>query len=319
MKKLSILIPAYNVENYIEECVNSVLDLDTNYEIIIINDGSTDNTLKILNKYKKYEYIKIINQNNMRISRTRNNLLKEAKGKYIFFLDSDDFINKENFKELLKKVNNQDLVLFNYNIYNNLTNETNSNIFQKEFEKMSNDKEEFFKIISKRNDLYLWTFLIKRELINKEKIDFLPYLFEDLQFLINVIYYSKTLEFINLDIVNYRINRDNQVTTIHSYDNISHRIIMSDLTIKQVKNYKLSKKIKKLLFSRIANIYYSAIPLIKDKSIEEQELLIDLINRYKYILKYSSNKTFILRVFMKINKNLAYSLSNYVVKKFKLY
>ena len=61
MKKLSILIPAYNVENYIEECVNSVLDLDTNYEIIIINDGSTDNTLKILNKYKKYEYIKIIN------------------------------------------------------------------------------------------------------------------------------------------------------------------------------------------------------------------------------------------------------------------
>ena len=52
MKKLSILIPAYNVENYIEECVNSVLDLDTNYEIIIINDGSTDNTLKILNKYK---------------------------------------------------------------------------------------------------------------------------------------------------------------------------------------------------------------------------------------------------------------------------
>ena len=172
MKKLSILIPAYNVENYIEECVNSVLDLDTNYEIIIINDGSTDNTLKILNKYKKYEYIKIINQKNMGISRTRNNLLKEAKGKYIFFLDSDDFINKEKLKELLKKLNNQDLVLFNYNIYNNLTKETNSNIFQKEFEKMSDDKEEFFKIISKRNDLYLWTFLIKRELINKEKIDF---------------------------------------------------------------------------------------------------------------------------------------------------
>ena len=104
MKKLSILIPAYNVENYIEECVNSVLDLDTNYEIIIINDGSTDNTLKILNKYKKYEYIKIINQKNMGISRTRNNLLKEAKGKYIFFLDSDDFINKEKFKELLKNI-----------------------------------------------------------------------------------------------------------------------------------------------------------------------------------------------------------------------
>ena len=319
MKKLSILIPAYNVENYIEECVNSVLDLDTNYEIIIINDGSTDNTLKILNKYKKYEYIKIINQKNMGISHTRNNLLKEAKGKYIFFLDSDDFINKEKLKELLKKLNNQDLVLFNYNIYNNLTKETNSNIFQKEFEKMSDDKEEFFKIISKRNDLYLWTFLIKRELITKSNINFLPYLFEDLQFLINVIYYSKTIEFINLDIVNYRINRENQVTKVHSYENISHRIIMSDLTIKQVKKYNLSNKLKTLLFKRIANIYYSAIPLINDKTKEEQELLKDLIDNYNYILKYSSKKTLILKILMKINKKFTYISSNTFLKLFKLY
>lgn len=104
MKKLSILIPAYNVESYIEECVNSVLDLDTNYEIIIINDGSTDNTLKILNKYKKYEYIKIINQKNMGISRTRNNLLKEAKGKYIFFSILMILLTKKNLKNYLKKL-----------------------------------------------------------------------------------------------------------------------------------------------------------------------------------------------------------------------
>ena len=319
MKNLSILVPAYNVENYIEECIDSLLDLDTNYEIIIINDGSTDNTKQILQKYKKIKYIKIINQENMGIAHTRNNLLKNATGKYIFFIDSDDYINKEKFNELLKKVNNQDLILFNYNIFNNNNKKVKKNIFNENFINIKKNKDFFFKLISKRNDLYLWTFLIKRELITKTNIDFLPYLFEDLQFLINVIYYSKTIEFINLDIVNYRINRENQVTKVHSYENISHRIIMSDLTIKQVKKYNLSNKLKILLFKRIANIYYSAIPLINDKTKEEQELLKNLIDNYNYILKYSSKKTLILKILMKINKKFTYISSNTFLKLFKLY
>ena len=319
MKNLSILVPAYNVENYIEECIDSLLDLDTNYEIIIINDGSTDNTKQILKKYKKIKYIKIINQENMGIAHTRNNLLKNATGKYIFFIDSDDYINKEKFNELLKKVNNQDLILFNYNIFNNNNKKVKKNIFNENFINIKKNKDLFFKLISKRNDLYLWTFLIKRELITKSNINFLPYLFEDLQFLINVIYYSKTIEFINLDIVNYRINRENQVTKVHSYENISHRIIMSDLTIKQVKKYNLSNKLKILLFKRIANIYYSAIPLINDKTKEEQELLKDLIDNYNYILKYSSKKTLILKILMKINKKFTYISSNTFLKLFKLY
>lgn len=319
MKNLSILVPAYNVENYIEECIDSLLDLDTNYEIIIINDGSTDNTKQILQKYKKIKYIKIINQENMGIAHTRNNLLKNATGKYIFFIDSDDYINKEKFNELLKKVNNQDLILFNYNIFNNNNKKVKKNIFNENFINIKKNKDFFFKLISKRNDLYLWTFLIKRELITKSNINFLPYLFEDLQFLINVIYYSKTIEFINLDIVNYRINRENQVTKVHSYENISHRIIMSDLTIKQVKKYNLSNKLKTLLFKRISNIYYSAIPLINDKTKEEQELLKDLIDNYNYILKYSSKKTLILKILMKINKKFTYISSNTFLKLFKLY
>ena len=319
MKNLSILVPAYNVENYIEECIDSLLDLDTNYEIIIINDGSTDNTKQILQKYKKIKYIKIINQENMGIAHTRNNLLKNATGKYIFFIDSDDYINKEKFNELLKKVNNQDLILFNYNIFNNNNKKVKKNIFNEDFINIKKNKDLFFKLISKRNDLYLWTFLIKRELITKSNINFLPYLFEDLQFLINVIYYSKTIEFINLDIVNYRINRENQVTKVHSYENISHRIIMSDLTIKQVKKYNLSNKLKILLFKRIANIYYSAIPLINDKTKEEQELLKNLIDNYNYILKYSSKKTLILKILMKINKKFTYISSNTFLKLFKLY
>lgn len=143
MKNLSILVPAYNVENYIEECIDSLLDLDTNYEIIIINDGSTDNTKQILQKYKKIKYIKIINQENMGIAHTRNNLLKNATGKYIFFIDSDDYINKEKFNELLKKVNNQDLILFNYNIFNNNNKKVKKNIFNEDFINIKKNKDLF--------------------------------------------------------------------------------------------------------------------------------------------------------------------------------
>ena len=141
----------------------------------------------------------------------------------------------------------------------------------------------------------------------------------DLEFLLKIIYHANTIEFIDLNIVNYRINRDNQITKIHSYENISHRIIMSDIVIKQVQTYNLPKNIKEKLYSRIANIFYSAIPLIKTKNKEEQELLMDLIDNYSYILKYASIKTIILKILMKINKNFTYNSSNYFLKLFKLY
>lgn len=317
MKKLSILIPAYNVENYIEECINSVLDLNINYEIIIINDGSTDNTKKILKQYKTYNYIKIINQDNMGISITRNNLLKEAKGQYIFFLDSDDYINKEKFKELIKKVNNQDLIMFNYNIFNN--KKIKKNRFKNKYQYINKDKDKLYKLISRRNDLYLWTFLIKRDLILKKDIKFFPHLFEDLKFLLEIIYYSEKIEFINLDVINYRVNRKNQLTKIHSYQSISDRIIMSDLTIKQIEKFKINSKLKKKLYARVANLYYSAIPLINRKSNEEKELLIKLVNEYSYILKYTSYKTFLLHNLLKINKKASLNISCYIVKTFKLY
>lgn len=91
--KISIIIPVYNVEKYIEECLISVLNQTMKeIEIICINDGSTDNSLKILNNYKnKNENIRIVNQENSGLSNARNVGLSLAKGEYIFFLDSDDF------------------------------------------------------------------------------------------------------------------------------------------------------------------------------------------------------------------------------------
>ncbi|WP_290033374.1 glycosyltransferase family 2 protein [Ligilactobacillus cholophilus] len=91
---LMIVIPAYNCENSIEKCIDSVIDQKTTYKIetVIVNDGSTDNTAKILEKYQNKDNIRIITQSNQGFSGARNTALQNITGKYIFFLDSDDYI-----------------------------------------------------------------------------------------------------------------------------------------------------------------------------------------------------------------------------------
>lgn len=100
---ISIIIPAYNAASYIEDCINSVISqTKKELEIIIINDGSTDNTLEIVKKYKD-KRIKLFTTKNNGIGKTRNMGLKKAQGKYIFFLDSDDYIAKNAMENLYKK------------------------------------------------------------------------------------------------------------------------------------------------------------------------------------------------------------------------
>ena len=100
--KLSVIIPVYNVEQYLPKCLASVVQQTLkDIEIICVNDGSTDNCLKILEEFKsKDNRIKIINKENAGLGNARNTGLEEAKGEYISFIDSDDYID-ENFFELL--------------------------------------------------------------------------------------------------------------------------------------------------------------------------------------------------------------------------
>lgn len=92
--KLSVIIPVYNVEKYIEECLDSVVKQSVdNVEVICVNDGSTDNSLKVLQEYeKKYNYIYVYSKENGGLSSARNYGIEKATGDYIFFLDSDDML-----------------------------------------------------------------------------------------------------------------------------------------------------------------------------------------------------------------------------------
>lgn len=115
MPKFSIIVPVYNVEEYLEKCLESIFrQTNQDFEVICVNDGSTDKSLDILNKYK--DDIIIINQENLGLSDARNNGVSKAKGKYILFVDSDDYIDKE-LLQILDQVtkNNPDLVRFGIN------------------------------------------------------------------------------------------------------------------------------------------------------------------------------------------------------------
>lgn len=94
--KLSIIVPMYNVEQYIEKCLKSLLNQDLSrddYEILIINDGSKDRSKHIVNEYmKNNKNIRMINQKNGGQSKARNTGIDNAKGEYLFFVDSDDYI-----------------------------------------------------------------------------------------------------------------------------------------------------------------------------------------------------------------------------------
>lgn len=113
---ISIIIPVYNVEAYLEECLDSVLKQTyENMEIITINDGSNDKSLKILEEYSlQHNNITVISQKNSGQSVARNNGIKIAKGKYLYFLDADDFILPDTFEHLINKMekNNLDLIRF---------------------------------------------------------------------------------------------------------------------------------------------------------------------------------------------------------------
>lgn len=116
---VSVIIPVFNAEKEIERCCSSIINQTySNLEIIIINDGSVDNSLNILKKLAKDEpRIKIINKKNTGVSDTRNKGLKIAKGKYLLFVDADDYIDSNTIFYLYEKIKEKNTDIIRYNGY----------------------------------------------------------------------------------------------------------------------------------------------------------------------------------------------------------
>lgn len=120
----TVIIPCYNVEHYVAECLDSMLNQNTSYnvEIITIDDGSTDSTAEILRQYStKMTNFRIISQCNKGLSGARNTGIREARGKYLIFIDSDDYVTSDYIDCLLKKAfsKDADIVATGYYTFNN--------------------------------------------------------------------------------------------------------------------------------------------------------------------------------------------------------
>lgn len=176
LKDISVIIPIYNVEKYLARCIDSVLNQqEVDYEIILVDDGSTDHSLEICNEYQKKESrIRIIHKENEGLGYARNSGIDVACGKYIFFLDSDDFIVEGALKKilLLAENNGVDLVSFEY-IMTSRCIIDDSQIRRPKEEVVLNNRE-IMKEYFWRLSASACTKLYKRELFNNVRFSAVP-------------------------------------------------------------------------------------------------------------------------------------------------
>lgn len=208
MSKISIIVPVYNAEKYIEKCVNSLTSQTyKDIEIILINDGSTDSSLKICEKFERVDSrIKLYSKENGGVSSARNLGISKCKGKYICFVDSDDTVDIDFCEILVSNLENSksDLSCCSYNIIKNGQKE-------KKYKKEKKDKyitEDKYMQLLKCYKGFLWNKLYKKKIIdeNRLKLDENISMCEDLLF--NFQYLAKCKKIIcsNEKKYNYIIN-----------------------------------------------------------------------------------------------------------------
>lgn len=175
--KLSIIIPVYNSEKYLSSCLNSILSQDDEkYEIICIDDGSVDNSLKILNDYKRLFYnFKIISQSHQGLSVARNQGIKVARGQYVYFVDSDDIVAHGFIPKALEMTQKEDLDVFMFSFDNFCdTQETYEKYKERILRKKRNNQPgyvmtgtELIKYLLEHDEYYpmVWIQFTKRKLL----------------------------------------------------------------------------------------------------------------------------------------------------------
>ena len=115
---VSVIIPVYNAQDGIKQCLDSLLNQSfTDFEIILLNDGSTDNSLEVIKKYAAVnDFIRVIDKENEGVAKTRNKGIQLANGKYIVFIDNDDFVDSDYLERFYNAIDQEqlDIVLGSY-------------------------------------------------------------------------------------------------------------------------------------------------------------------------------------------------------------
>ena len=212
MPKFSIIVPVYNVENYIKKCLDSIFNQTfKDFEVIVINDGTNDNSMDIVKKYD----VTIINQKNQGLSEARNSGVKKATGDYLIFIDSDDYIEKDLLKNINKSLdNNPEVVRYQTK---DIIEDKKIEYNEKEF--CGLDGSDAFKIITTYHYVEpAWLYAVKRDYYIKNKFCFKKGTYhEDFGLTPLIVFKSKKVNSINYCGYCY-VQRSGSIMTNKSYD-----------------------------------------------------------------------------------------------------
>ena len=304
---LSIIVPVYNVQDYLGKCLDSILcQITDEIECILIDDGSTDNSGKICDEYnEKYSSIITIHKENGGLSSARNEGLKYAKGKYITFIDSDDRIAENSMQEIIKwsKESETDLCFMQtIKFYpNGETEDLGEKIRRRDF--LDKEKEKICKILSKKPKYpgSAWGKLYKRGFLEKDGLVFPndKRYSEDLGFVRDCIINAKTIEALDVPFYEYRQNRIGSITNIKKEKNFFDLLLFVQETVELVKA-RGNKEEDEYLLSFAAYEYSILLWMFTRIKFEEEENALSVLKTYRHLLKY--------------NKSIKIRIINYIVK-----
>lgn len=251
MKKVSIVIPIYNAEKYLDKCLYTIVNQTyKNIEIILINDGSQDKTLMILEKYqKKDDRIILINKVNTGVSDSRNIGIKKATGDYITFVDADDWIELNMIEEMLNKIEETNVDAIRCNYFRDYEDNTqkivekyNNNIKEKKLNSKEIKELVLTKILSGEMPGYMCLLLIKRDIINRLKpLNTQLAMMEDTIFYIDLLLNINSLYIYDKALYHYYYNQNSASKSAENYiRNFENLLLVNKLENKMLEEKKLN-------------------------------------------------------------------------------
>lgn len=309
MPKLSIIIPVYNAENTLRKCLDSILEQNyTDYEIILVNDGSQDSSEKIILEYEKENNkIKYISKENSGVADSRNIGVKNATGEYIVFVDSDDYVKNTIFTDIESYLEKGIELIKWKGILVNKDGKEISKMQGPCFEETTG--ENGFNILYSEDVFIdtLWLYAIKRNIFIENDFKFETNTYhEDFGLLPLIIVKAKTM--VSIDKYNYfYVQTENSIMRGNDYRKTLKKaydsLLQYDNIIKKIENYNIEKKTKENI-----KIFCTNTILLKIETLEERDKkdFIAQIKKRKMIrnIKIRNIKQLIKRILLSINIEL---------------
>lgn len=266
MVEISVILPVYNSENYLRECLDSLINQTfEDIEILCINDGSSDGSLKILREYEKSdERISVVDQENIGVAETRNNALNMVNGRYVYFMDSDDYLDSNAFKKLYNNITSNDseiCILKAIFVKNGEKYKFPAFELDKEFSGVNFNNFTFnYKDIKSHvlNDLFApWLKLYSYEFLKSNEDFTFPQIksYSDAPFHVKTFLNAQKISFVPEYLYFYRENDD---SLVHSSSNTINFFTLSDIIENYLKDNNYFDEFKKEFeaFQAVKLIYY---------------------------------------------------------------